>query len=191
MNVLSRSPAATAAIVDITMKGRADGLAIGEPEVDDQLRSARRLPSSGWRNSASRFGLVVRRNASTMVLVAMLLVALTACGDVSRPSVEEWRTVWNSVVNGIPTAAELGQPPDRSVCTSALAMLRERSQELFPTPDLAVDSVVREWVRIAQDAFFECPPSSAQIPSLEFALGELDRLEAEVEVVLDIDKAEE
>lgn len=118
----------------------------------------------------------------------MLLMAVAGCGADSRPSAEEWQTIWDGVVEGIPTAAELGEPPDQSICTSVLATLREESQELFPTPDLAIDSTVREWVRVAEDTFFACPPSSAQVPSLEFALGELDRLEAEVDAVLVIDE---
>jgi hypothetical protein len=119
----------------------------------------------------------------------MLSVAITSCSDESRPTVEEWRTVWDGLVAQVPSAAELGEPPDRSLCTATLVILREQSGELFPTPDLAVDSVVDDWVRIAEDAFFECPPSNAQIPSFEFAFSELDKLEAEVEVVLSIDEA--
>lgn len=61
---------------------------------------------------------------------------------------------------------------------------------LFPTPDPALDPVVEEWVRVAEDAFFECPPSSASIPDLASAYAELQRLEAEVEVVLRIDTAD-
>lgn len=129
-----------------------------------------------------------KRRVSAVALAALLLTAVAGCGSESRPTVDEWRPLWDGIVDGIPTPADLGDPPDQDVCTSALAMLREQSQELFPTPDLAIDPTVREWVQIAEDAFFACPPSSSQIPTLEFALGELDRLEAEVDAVLAIDE---
>lgn len=127
------------------------------------------------------------RRSATVVIAGVFLVAVTGCGDGSRPAVEEWRTVWIEVVGGVPMADELGDQPDQDTCRSALVTLRERSHELFPTPDLALDSVVHEWVRVAEDAFFECPPSSAEIPTMGFALRELDRLEAEVGAVLAID----
>jgi hypothetical protein len=87
----------------------------------------------------------------------------------------------------VPSAAELGDPPDRALCSAALGVLRTKSAELSPTPDLAIDSVVTEWVRVAEDLLFECPPSSDRIPNLAFAYDEMLRLEVEVEAVLAID----
>jgi hypothetical protein len=84
----------------------------------------------------------------------------------------------------------LGDPPDRQICGDALAELRAIQPELFPTPDLALDETVTQWVSIAEDAMFECPPSSARIPTLADAYAELARLEAEVAAVLDIDITE-
>jgi hypothetical protein len=66
-------------------------------------------------------------------------------------------------------------------------VVRSESGDLFPTPDLAIDDVVTDWVRIAEDLLFECPPASQRVPSLEYAYGELARLEAEVATVLAID----
>jgi hypothetical protein len=91
------------------------------------------------------------------------------------------------VVGGIPSAAELGDPPDEDICANELARLRIVQVDLHPTPDLAIDDVVREWVRVAEQAFFECPPSSTLIPDLDSAYEELRRLQAEVEVVLSFD----
>jgi hypothetical protein len=119
--------------------------------------------------------------------VAALLVVAAACGSTDRPAVAEWQPVWDAIVAGIPTAAELGQPPDRDRCNEGLGFLRSSQGSLFPTPDQAIDGAVREWVEIAEDAMFECPPASDAIPSMEFAYGQLDRLRAEVASVLAID----
>jgi len=116
-----------------------------------------------------------------------MLALLAACSDDSRPSVAEWEPVWVSVVDAFPSATELGQPPDRDVCSQSLGELRSTSGELFPTPDLAIDDVVTDWIRIAEDTLFECPPANQGVPNLDFAYGELARLQAEVAVVLEID----
>lgn len=124
-----------------------------------------------------------------LALTGLMLALLVACSDDSRPSVAEWEPVWASVVDAFPSAAELGQPPDHKVCSQSLGVLRSTSGDLFPTPDLAIDDVVTDWVRIAENMLFECPPANQEVPSLEYAYGELSRLQAEVAVVLDMDSA--
>jgi hypothetical protein len=67
--------------------------------------------------------------------------------------------------------------------------IRSNREELFPTPDLAIDNTVTDWVEIAEDAFFECPPNNEQIGSFFEAFEELARLQAEIEVVLEMDRS--
>ncbi len=55
---------------------------------------------------------------------------------------------------------------------------------MTPSPDAALDGAVREWIQIAEMAFFECPPEGNEIDSMAKAYQELDRLEAEIETVL-------
>ena len=124
-----------------------------------------------------------------LALTGLMLALLVACSDDSRPSVAEWEPVWASVVDTFPSAAELGQPPDRKICSQSLGVLRSTSGDLTPTPDLAIDDVVTDWVRIAENTLFECPPANQEVPNLEYAYGELSRLQAEVDVVLEIDSA--
>lgn len=124
-----------------------------------------------------------------LALTGLMLTLLAACSDDSRPSVSEWQPTWEAVVDAFPSAAELGQPPDHTVCSQALGVLRSTSGDLTPTPDLAIDDVVTDWVRIAENTLFECPPANQEVPDLEYAYGELSRLQAEVDVVLDIDSA--
>ena len=123
----------------------------------------------------------------SLVLAVALMIVGAGCGGEDRPSVAEWRPVWEAVKAEVPSAAELGEPPDRGVCSEALGVVRSMSEDLSPTPDLAIDGVVTEWVRVAEDLLFECPPSSDRIPDLAFAYSEMLRLEAEVEAVLAID----
>jgi len=116
-----------------------------------------------------------------------MLILLAACSGESRPSVEEWQPTWETVVNSFPSPEELGEPPDQAVCSQALGVLRSEADDLTPTPDLAIDDVVADWLKIAESAMYECPPSNQTIPDLEYAYAELERLEAEVAVVLAID----
>lgn len=113
-----------------------------------------------------------------------------ACGSLSRPSVADWEPVWAAALTGIPSSTALGDPPSRQLCDDAVAFLRSIEDDLSPTPDRAIDATVEEWLDVAKDAFFECPPSSREVPDLATAYRELDRLEAEVAVVLDMDRSD-
>ena len=137
-------------------------------------------------------GVITRRGRLRILTLGVALAILVAgCGGADRPTVAEWRPLWVDVFIDVPTAEDLGDPPDRRVCSAALGVLRSRSESLFPTPDQAIDGVVTEWVRVAEDLLFECPPSSDRIPDLAYAYSEMFRLQAEVEAVLAIDEATE
>jgi hypothetical protein len=118
--------------------------------------------------------------------VALLLV-VAACGT-SRPSADEWAPQWHDLTAAIPSTAALGDPPDETVCRDSLGLLRSSRGDLFPTPDQDIDDAVNEWVSVAEDAFFECPPSSQAVPDFAAAYEQLARLEAEVEAALAFDR---
>ena len=99
---------------------------------------------------------------------------------------EDWEATWDDTTAVIPSLTSLGDPPDREACGHVLGLLRSLRADVFPTPDMVFDEVVKEWVAIAEDAMFECPPSSREIPSLTYAYEELARLEAEVAAVLSV-----
>ncbi len=140
----------------------------------------------GERPRPARYHRDVKRTGVIAGGLALGL-ALLACGNGGRPSVAEWQPQWERVTATIPSPTELGDPPNVDVCRSVLGIIRSERETLFPTPDPALDPVVEEWVRVAEDAFFECPPSRAGIPDMAGAYAELRRLEAEVDVVLRID----
>jgi hypothetical protein len=124
------------------------------------------------------------------LLVALLLIA-SACSDSSRPSVSEWESAWAAAVDAVPSPDQLGDPPDRDTCSQALGLLRSIRTRLIPTPDPVLDPTVRKWISVAETAMFECPPTTAELPSLTVAYDELARLKAEIDVVLVIDLARE
>ena len=127
-----------------------------------------------------------RRSSIVGLLVAIALV-LSACATV-RPTVAEWQPAWESITSAIPPQEVVGVAPPRAVCDEVLAALRAGQADLYPTPDLAIDDTVKEWVKIAEDAFFECPPGNDEIGSFSEAYAEMLRLEQEVELVLVMDQ---
>ncbi|MDH3517829.1 MAG: hypothetical protein OEM66_02770 [Acidimicrobiia bacterium] len=124
---------------------------------------------------------------ATATLLALVL-GVAACADLTRPSIGDWSAQWVSAVAGIPSRSELGDPPSRQLCDDAVGFLRSAEEELIPTPDAAIDGVVEEWLAVSKDAFFECPPTSPAVPDFASAYAELARLQAEVEVVLEMDR---
>jgi hypothetical protein len=121
------------------------------------------------------------------MIVAILAVVGASCST-SRPSVEQWQPTWDKAVAGLPEQSIVGENPPRALCDTTLVFLREIRPDLMPTPDLAVDDTVRDWIDIAEDAFFECPPANQQVGSFAEAYALLGRLQAEVDLVLDMDR---
>lgn len=119
-----------------------------------------------------------------VVLTACLLLAVTACGEDDRPTVEEWRPVWDRAVAAIPSRQALGDDPSAPTCEAVLVVIREAAPDLLPSPDLAADGAVGDWVAVAEETFFECPPTGPTVTSFDEAYEELDRLRAEVELVI-------
>ena len=125
-----------------------------------------------------------------VLLMALIVVAFSACGA-DRPAVDDWQASWERISEAIPDEAALSATDSpQSICGETLVFLRANRADLLPTPDLAIDEVVTQWIEIAEYAFFECPPHSEQIEDFAKAYAEMSRLQAEIELVLDIDRAE-
>ncbi len=125
-----------------------------------------------------------------VLLMALIVVALSACGA-DRPAVDDWQATWERISDAIPDEADLSATDSpQSICGETLVFLRANRADLLPTPDLAIDEVATQWIEIAEDAFFECPPRSEQIEDFAKAYAEMSRLQAEIELVLDIDRSE-
>ena len=184
--------------------GRAGDLWESEVRTDDADDWVLRLnadPPQQWRPTSkmraavtaaypehSETGSVATRLALYLAtLLAIVALFLAACNDDGRPAVSDWQSVWADASTQLPTLSQIGNPPDREVCSHALGILRSIRSDLLPTPEPALDVAVTEWMTVAEDAMFECPPSSHKISGLQDAYAELEQLEAEVEAVLNID----
>lgn len=129
----------------------------------------------------------IHRVARSVALLTAVLLFASACGT-TRPTVAEWQPAWDTIVNGVPAQSVVGESPPRSLCNETLSFLRSNRASVDPTPDVALDEPVREWIDIAEEAFFECPPRSQTVGSFADAYALLSRLEAEIESVLLIDR---
>ena len=129
----------------------------------------------------------VPRHAAIAALLVVTALVLTSCAK-TRPTVEDWQPTWDRIAAAVPSESTIGENPSRTACSETLAFLRSNRADLFPTPDVAIDHTVTDWVEIAESAFFECPPKNAQVGSFAEAYGELLRLEREIESVLEMDR---
>lgn len=128
------------------------------------------------------------RRPGVVAVLTLTILAFSSCA-ISRPTVDNWEPIWKRVSEGIPSEATVGTAdPDRAACSEALAFLRSNRSDLFPTPDLAIDDAVADWVEVAEGAFFECPPRNEQIVGFAEAYAELALLQGEIELVLDMDR---
>jgi hypothetical protein len=103
--------------------------------------------------------------------------------------VEEWQQDWQLIVDAIPSESAIGENPTRAICNETLGILRSNRASLFPTPDLAIDDTVRDWIDIAEDAFFECPPNNERVRGFPEMYQLLRRFQGEVDLVLEMDRA--
>ncbi|MCL1593072.1 MAG: hypothetical protein M3132_01810 [Actinomycetia bacterium] len=133
-----------------------------------------------------RFIPVHRRSRFVALATAILLLG-SACAT-ARPGVETWQPAWEAIVNGVPDESVVGESPPRSLCNETLTFLRSSRASVDPTPDLTLDEPVREWIDIAEEAFFECPPRGQKLDGFAEAYALLARLEAEIDSVLAIDQ---
>lgn len=119
----------------------------------------------------------------TWIVGTVVLLTVSACGPRDRPDFDAWRTDWEAALGVIPPPA-FADAPDEATCERVVGELREARESLIPTPDITLDGTVREWIAIAEQTFFECPPREGEVVGFAEAYEELDRLRLEVEAVL-------
>ncbi len=132
-----------------------------------------------------------RPTRAVMVLVAMVALLLTACGDDAgapdgqRPDAAPWAATWEEVQAIVPDLDVLGDPPDADVCEATVSALRDARADLYPTPDELVELEVDAWMAEATSIFFECFESDIGADTIAQSYAELDRLAAEVDTALE------
>lgn len=109
-----------------------------------------------------------------------MAIVVAGCTTTARPALDPWAADWTDVVAALPTIEELGSPPARDRCNTALNDLRAAADELLPSPDRAIDGPAREWLEYAEGVMFECSEEGGSLGGLDEAYRELAILEAEV-----------
>ena len=113
-----------------------------------------------------------------------MTLVLNACQREVRPSVSDWQGHWNRVIAAVPAVEALEGEDAKSLCDTALTLLREERQYLLPAPESTLDDPVDDWLSVADETFFECPPRSGEIQGFDEAFTLLDDYQAEVEAAL-------
>lgn len=115
------------------------------------------------------------------LLVAIGLV-FGACGEeaADRPAVTEWQPQWLGS-RDLPPSPERIADDGTEVCGDFLGEVRERRDGLLPTPDEALDEVVREWIAEAEALGLDCEREG----DLTERLDELERLADEIDAEIE------
>lgn len=117
-----------------------------------------------------------------MATALSLAILVAGCAD-SRPTVAEWEAIWEEARSALPEYS--GEPIPRDACTDALATLRTLAPDLESVPDPAIEGVVDQWLDIAEEAMFECPPRQSGTASFEEAYEAMRVLELEISAAID------
>lgn len=126
-------------------------------------------------------GVPVRGSLIGVVLISLAIS--TACNG-GALTLDEWETQWDDVVERVATTVDEGVPTD-TVCNQTLGYLREQRPELSPPPLEDLEAPVSAWFDEAEGLFFACDWMEEDGPVDE--LTTLDTLEAEVQLVLDLE----
>lgn len=91
-----------------------------------------------------------------MSALALLLVA-AACGesDADRPAASAWQPAWLGLRDLVPEADAI-EDDGVEVCSRFLGEVRERRNDVLPTPDPSLDEPVEEWVAEAETVGLDC-----------------------------------
>lgn len=116
------------------------------------------------------------RNPIPSLIIAAALL-LTACGDDSRPRIDEWQARWESIRDLAPDAATIADE-GTEVCGTFLGEVREQRDELTPAPTEAAEEAFGAWAEEAETLGLECEGGATD---LDRQLARIDRLAARVD----------
>lgn len=89
-----------------------------------------------------------------------LSVLLAACGDDTgdRPELSQWQPAWEQARDLVPSDQEFRPDGDADpeVCGDFLGAVRERRNDIVPTPSAVLDDPVSEWVAMAEALGLDC-----------------------------------
>lgn len=88
------------------------------------------------------------------------------------------------MVDTVPDRGALGDPPAEELCQETLADIRSQRENLLPSPTESIDELANEWISVAEEAFFDCPPEGQEIDSFDEAYEEMQRVEDSIENAL-------
>lgn len=117
-----------------------------------------------------------------MMLVGLALLGACNGGELT---LQEWKTQWDDVVERVATTIDQDSPTS-TVCNETLGYLRERRPDLSPPPLEDLEEPVSAWFDEAEGLFFDCDWVVGGEGPVD-ALRTLQTLEAEVQVVLDLE----
>lgn len=110
-------------------------------------------------------------------------MTVAACGGDERPTDAAWRSTWVARRALVPSADAIVAGGE-DLCGDLVGRYRVELPALFPTPDEALDGVVREWSSQAESLVFDCPDDRAEIDE---RLLDLDVVAAEIDAGLAAD----
>lgn len=121
-----------------------------------------------------------------LYFMAALVALGAACSGAERPDAGEWQGDWAGTVAVVRSATAMGADLDAETCEETVAYLRDVGENLEPTPEDVPSETIRMWLEQAKGIFFNCEPVGGDMATFEESVTKLDRLEAEVDAVLEI-----
>lgn len=115
-----------------------------------------------------------------LAIASVAVLVPTACGGDDRPSVAEWRRIWDEARGLVPEPEELVDDGEDE-CGEALGELRARRERLVDTPRPVLEDSVSEWVGAVEGLLLECPHEEEEVAE---RFEEIRVLRAEVEAGL-------
>lgn len=140
-----------------------------------------RRPGGGAR-CRTLYCVDVRQTQALLLTAALTLVG---CAGQARPERAEWQQHWDRVIEQVPDLPDLQVEDPKPVCDAALSLVREERVYLIPTPEVSLDDPVDDWLNVADETFFECPPRSGDIQGFDEAYLLLDDYLAEIQAALE------
>lgn len=101
-------------------------------------------------------------------MVVALGLVLVACGDdePNRPSLAAWAPAW-AEVRALEPSVEQAEAGGTDVCGEFLGQVRDRRQDVLPTPDPSLDGPTEAWIEEAETVGLDCDREGDLVANLE------------------------